>query len=145
MSRVLFVPDLHEPVAHPAALEFCKDLYDAWDCNKVIFIGDVVDHHAISFHAHHPQCPGPDDEYELAYNKIQKWVEAFPKAEVMIGNHDARVLRLAETVNIPARYLRDYKEIWDTPKWEWKYETELDGAYVFHGTDVHSLSKSKHP
>src|SRR5438067_1631368 len=75
--------------------------------------------HTISFHAHHPDAPGPKDEYELAHLEIQKWAKAFPKASVCIGNHDARVIRLAETVNIPAKLLRDYREVWDTPHWSW--------------------------
>lgn len=134
MSRVLVVPDIHEPVAHPAALAFCQDLYEEWNCNKVVFIGDVVDHHAISFHANHPECPGPMDEYELAYNKIQKWYKAFPKAHVCCGNHDMRVLRLAESVNIPSKYIRDHNEVWDTKKWEWVDSVTIDDNYLFHGT-----------
>jgi hypothetical protein len=53
---------------------------------------------------------------------------------VCIGNHDERVIRLAESVNIPSRYLRDYKEVWNTPNWEWGHEFVVDGVYYFHGT-----------
>ena len=50
MSRVLVIGDVHEPATHPAYRAFVSDLYSAWNCDRVVFIGDVVDHHCISFH-----------------------------------------------------------------------------------------------
>ena len=137
MSRVLTIGDIHEPVSHPGYLQFCQDLYYEWNCDTVVWIGDVSDFQAISFHAANPMCPGPDDEYTLAKQKIQKWYKAFEhakKKKICIGNHDERVIRLAESVNIPSKFLRDYKEIWKTPKWEWDHEHIIDGVYYFHGT-----------
>ena len=134
MSRILTIGDVHEPVSHPGYIHFCKDLYEQWDCDTVVFIGDIADFQAISFHANNPECPGPNDEFTLTKQKIGKWHEAFPKAKVCIGNHDERVIRLAESVNIPSRFLRDYKEIWKTPNWNWQYEHIIDDAIYLHGT-----------
>ncbi len=134
MSKILVIGDIHEPVSHPGYLAFCQDLYYEWDCDTVVFIGDVADFQAISFHANNPQCPGPDDEYIIAKQKIQKWYKAFPSAKVCIGNHDERVIRLAESVNIPSKFLRNYAEIWKTPKWEWGYEFIIDDACYLHGS-----------
>lgn len=132
--KTLVIGDIHAPVTHPGYLRFCRDLYHQHDCNQVVFIGDVVDWHAISFHTHHPEAPGPDDEYQLAAMCVQQWYKAFPKARVCIGNHDARVIRLAETVNIPKRFIRDYKDTWQTPGWTWADDFILDDVYYFHGT-----------
>ncbi|KKN23743.1 hypothetical protein LCGC14_0901770 [marine sediment metagenome] len=134
MSRVLAIGDIHLPPVHPRYRQFCLDLYKEHRCNKVVFIGDVVDHHAVSFHAHHPECPGPDDEFKLAMDGIQGWYKAFPKATVLIGNHDARVIRLAEDNNIPKRYIRNYADTWNTPGWDWVLETDIDGVRYLHGT-----------
>lgn len=134
MSRVLIVGDIHEPVSHSGYLQFCKDLYNKCQCDTVVFIGDVVDHQGITFHANNPMCPGPNDEAELAEQKIRKWYSAFPKAKVCIGNHDERVIRLAESVNIPSRYLRDHAEVWKTPEWEWGFDFIIDDVYYWHGT-----------
>lgn len=133
MSRVLIIGDIHAPVDHPGYLPFCRDLYRQWKCDQVVFIGDVVDWHAVSFHAHHPDCPGPSDEYALAKQSVQRWYKAFPKALVCIGNHDERLIRLAESVNIPARFLRNYADIWGTPGWTWAYDHTIDDVYYFHG------------
>lgn len=134
MSRVLVIGDPHEPVAHPGYLAFCQDLYEQWDCNEVVIIGDLADQQAISFHAANPMCPGPDDEFKLTYNAMQKWYKVFPDAKVCIGNHDERVMRLAESVKIPAKYLRNFNEVWKTSRWTWDYEFFIDNAIYFHGT-----------
>lgn len=142
MARVLVIGDIHCPVAHPGYLAFCRDLRDQNKCDRVVFIGDVVDHHAISFHTHHPDAPGPKDEHELASYHIARWARVFPSATVCVGNHDARVIRLAESVNIPSKFLRDYSEIWKTPKWDWKDDFTTDDVYYFHGTGSGGLHPS---
>lgn len=134
MARVLAIGDVHAPADHPGYLPFCRDLCRKHRCNKVVFLGDVADFHAVSFHAANPQCPGPDDEYLLAKQAIKRWYRVFPKAKVCIGNHDERVIRLAESVNIPARFLRDYRDVWSTPGWDWQHEHVIDDVYYFHGT-----------
>lgn len=133
MSRILNISDLHEPCSRKGALAFCRDLRRKYKTTKTIFSGDVTDWHSISFHAHHPEMPGPKDEYELAYKAIQKWYKAFPKADIILGNHDRRVIRLAESVNIPARFIRNYKDIWQTPGWTWADEFIYDEIYFTHG------------
>jgi len=131
--KVLAIGDIHAPAAHPGYMQFCRDMYYEWSCNQVVFIGDLVDFHCISFHAANPNCPGPEDEYDLAAKQVNVWRKHFPKAKVCIGNHDERVLRLAESVNIPSRFIRDFNETWRTPGWDWQYEHIIDDVYYFHG------------
>jgi len=132
MSKVLVCGDLHCPATRKGYLEFCQDLYEEWDCDKVVFIGDVVDWHAISFWAHEPNCPGPKDEYELAKEEVKKWSDSFPSAVVCIGNHDERPARLAKTVHIPEFMLVPYASLWNTPDWTWDYEFSFDDVVYRH-------------
>lgn len=136
MSRVLIIPDLHEPSARPGALQFCKDMKKKHRCNKIVFIGDVTDWHSISFHAHHPEMPGPKDEFQFAFECLQKWKRAFPKAKICKGNHDRRIVRLAESVNIPSQFIRDYGEVWKTPGWDWIHEVIIDDILYSHGEGI---------
>lgn len=133
MSRILVIGDVHEPCSRKGALAFCSDLRDEYDPDQVIFIGDIVDMHSISFHAHHPEMPGPNDECELAHERIQLWYEQFPSAIVTIGNHDRRVIRKAEDASIPSRFLRNFAEAWDTPGWQWVEEQIIDEVRYIHG------------
>jgi metallophosphoesterase superfamily enzyme len=109
-------------------------LYEQWDCDKVIFIGDVVDLHAISFHDKEPGCPGPKEEYERTKEAIKLWHDTFPKAIVTVGNHDKRVIRRAKSVDIPDLFLKSYNQIWGTYGWRWvdDYYTK-DDVYFYHG------------
>jgi predicted phosphodiesterase len=132
-SRILVVGDTHIPVIRAGYLEFCQDLYQAWDCNTVIHIGDVVDFHSISFHEKHPDCPSPKYEYEEALAGVQKLYRAFPTMAVCIGNHDERVHRLAASVGIPDLFIKTYNDIWRTPKWTWAYNHVIDNIYFTHG------------
>jgi len=145
MSRVLVIGDLHEPVSHPGYLQFCTDLYEEWDCDKVVFIGDIVDWHAISFWVKEPNCSGPKDEYDLSLTKVKKWYKAFEEADVCIGNHDERPERLAKTVSIPPCLLKEYNTVWETPKWKWKYDLIIDDVYYYHGTPNGGSFQSIHP
>lgn len=134
MSRVLCIGDPHEPVCHPGYRTFCRDLRSKFKTDTTVILGDIVDHHAISFHAANPMCPGPNDEYLLTKQCIQSWHKEFKNAIVTLGNHDVRVVRLAESVNIPPQYLRNHSEIWATKTWRWVEDIIIDDVYYFHGT-----------
>ncbi|KKK92799.1 hypothetical protein LCGC14_2699380, partial [marine sediment metagenome] len=52
--KVLCVADLHLPAVRKGYLTFCQDLYCQWDCDTVVFMGDIIDWTAISFHVSNP-------------------------------------------------------------------------------------------
>lgn len=134
MSRVLVIGDTHFPACHPQYLQFVRKVYTKYRCNTVVHIGDVVDHHTISFHKKHPDSMDATTEYNLARKEIAKWYKVFPDVRVCIGNHDERVFRLNADVGIPAFYIKQYNEIYNTPRWKWDYSFILDGVYYAHGT-----------
>ena len=49
-TRVLVIGDLHEPFCLDSYLKHCKDVYSKYNCNRVVFIGDVIDNHYSSYH-----------------------------------------------------------------------------------------------
>ena len=134
MAKVLAIGDTHFPAVHPAYLHFCLDLRDRYKCDTIVHIGDVCDVHAISQHERNPEAAGPVDEYDAAKVCIDDWYEAFPAMKVCEGNHDARVARMAASVNIPTRFLKGYAELYATPGWDWKGDHMIDDVYYVHGT-----------
>ncbi len=138
MSKVLIIGDTHCPAEHPMYLPFCQDIGNAWDCDKIVHIGDVVDWHSISFHQKDPDMPGALDEYNIALAAVQKWYKAFPTATVLRGNHDDRIERLAASVNIPDMFLRTLNETWKT-LWKWVPDVWIDDVYYFHGAGMGGL------
>jgi predicted phosphodiesterase len=140
-TRWLIIPDLHLPYARKEALEFCKQLYKEWECDAVLFLGDIVEWNSISFHEGDPGMPGAMDEYEATKAAVKDWHDAFPGAIITIGNHDERIFRMARSAGIPDVFIRDYNSVWNTPTWTWKdhhiiktASADLSNIYCYHGT-----------
>lgn len=134
MARVGVVGDLHLPFVHPRYLQFIKDTFAAWQVDQVVFIGDIVDCHALGFWDSDPNGRSAEDEAALAKKGVQIWRKAIPKGKVCIGNHDERHYRTARKAGIPDRYLRGYAEVWGTPGWDWRESHHVDGVVYEHGT-----------
>lgn len=134
MSVVGVVGDCHAPFIHPMYRRFVNDTFNDWGVEKIHFVGDLVDHHAISFHEHDPNGQSAEDEAVQARKELKKWVNDFPVATVCIGNHDERHCRTAKKAGLPDRYLRTYNEIWETPKWKWDFSHAIDDVLYEHGT-----------
>ena len=131
---VLVISDLHLPFTHPRFLKFVKDVQKKYNTKQTVFIGDVVDLHALSFHEHDPDGLSPGQEKLAAKKEVAKWYKAFPKAKVCIGNHDARTVRIARKAGLPMDELKDFATSWGTPGWEWDWEFKINGVLYLHGT-----------
>ena len=132
-NRVLVIGDLHEPFCLDGYLEFCIDTYNKYQCNKVVFIGDVIDNHYSSYHETDADGMGGGQELELAISKLAEWYKAFPNAHVTIGNHDRLIMRKAQTSAVPKKWIKDYKEVLEVPKWEFVNRVVIDNVQYIHG------------
>ena len=140
-NRVLVIGDLHEPFCLDGYLEFCQEQYDIYNCNRVVFIGDIIDCHFSSFHETDADGMGGKAELELAIEKIADWYKAFPDADVTLGNHDRIIIRKAQSSNIPSKWIKEFSEVLETPKWRFVTEVYIDGVRYVHG-DKSSAAKT---
>lgn len=134
MSVVGIAGDQHKPFEHPGYLDFCRDTWNKWKATIFVNIGDVVDAHGLSFHEHDPNGMSAELEATEAGKGITRWYKAFPTMKVCIGNHDCRPFRVAKKAGMPDRYVRNYAQVWKTPKWNWRLEHKIDGVLYEHGT-----------
>ena len=132
-SRVLVIGDLHEPFCLDGYLEHCIETYRKYNCNRVVFIGDIIDNHYSSYHETDPDGLSGGDELLLSIKKIAKWYKAFPKATIIWGNHDRLIMRKAFSSAIPRSWIKDYKEVLSTPEWEWEDRIVIDNVQYIHG------------
>jgi len=132
-DRVLVIGDLHEPFCLDGYLSFCKKVYAENNCNKVVFIGDVIDNHYSSYHESSADGLGGRTELEFAVNKLKRWYKAFPNAFVTLGNHDRIIIRKAQSSNIPSKWIKEFAEVLETPKWKFVTEVFIDGVRYVHG------------
>ena len=132
--NILVIGDLHEPFCKDGYLEFCQEQYDTWNCNQVIYIGDIIDNHYTSFHEIDIEAEYTGkQELEYAIKKIAKWYKAFPEATVIVGNHDRMIMRKAQTSLIPSKWIKSYKEVLEVPNWEFVDRLVVDGVQYIHG------------
>ena len=132
-SRILVIGDLHEPFCLDGYLEFCKETYANYNCNRVVIIGDVIDSHYSSYHETDADALGGGDELEQAIKKLSKWYKAFPDADVTLGNHDRIIIRKAQSSNIPSKWIKEFGEVLETPKWRFVTDVYYDGVRYVHG------------
>ena len=135
INNILVIGDLHEPFCLDEYLNWCVEQYKIWNCTEVIFIGDVIDNHFSSYHEtsiSNDLLTG-SDELDLAIKRIARWYNAFPKATVIIGNHDRLIMRKAQTSAIPSKWIKSYKEVLEVPKWNFVERYEKDGVQFIHG------------
>jgi len=143
IRNILVIGDLHEPFCLDGYLEFCQEQYIEHNCNQVIFIGDIIDAHGFSYHEPDPDGMSAGLELKTAIRKIAKWYEAFPNADVLIGNHDRMASRKAMTGGIPAAWIRSYNEVLNTPNWNWCESIVYDGVLYEHGEGGQAAAKAK--
>jgi metallophosphoesterase superfamily enzyme len=139
-SRVLVIGDLHLPFGRKNYLAFCKEQYIKWNCNKVVFIGDIIDSHYSSFHQTDPDGLGGGDELALCVEQVKDWYEAFPDAYVTIGNHDAIIMRKAFDSGVPKIWIKEFNDVLNTPNWKWVTEVYIDDVRYVH---THKTGKAR--
>lgn len=140
--RILVIGDLHAPFELDDYFDFCKQTYANYNCNQVIFIGDIIDNHYSSFHSTDPDGMGGSDELAHAIEDIQKWSREFPVADVLIGNHDRIIMRKAFDSAIPKVWIKSYNDVLGT-SWNWTERIVYDNVQYCHGEGGTASTKSK--
>lgn len=135
MARVLVIGDTHCPGMRRGYIDFLKRVADSYSVNRVVHIGDLVDWASISYHEKSPSLSNAVAEYDRARRQVVSLKEAFPRADWLIGNHDALTERQAISAGIPPQLLRDYGDMWDVgwtvhPRFA---KVIIDGVIYAHG------------
>ena len=141
--NVLVIGDLHEPFCLDGYLDWCLEQYETFNCNQVIFIGDILDNHAFSYHEPDVNGDSAGLELEKSILKVAEWYKAFPVADVMIGNHDRMASRKAMTGGIPAAWIKSYNDVLGTPNWNWVESIVYDDVLYEHGEGGQAQTKAK--
>jgi hypothetical protein len=106
-QKILVVPDVHAPFHEEGML--AEMIAREADADKVICIGDLSDSYALSTYTHYRRVSFTE-EWASVTAVMQALSEAYPKVEIVIGNHDARLEkrlreRLSEDMVDAVRYL----------------------------------------
>lgn len=141
--RVLVIGDLHAPFIRKGYLEHCIKVKAQYNCDTIVFIGDVIDNHYSSYHETDPNGLGGATELELAIEMLKPWYQAFPNAYIMIGNHDRLIMRKAQSSDVPRQWIRTYSEVLQTPGWIFTESIDIDNVNYNHGEGGTARNKAK--
>lgn len=130
------IPDLHAPGHLDHALEFVQDTFSDHKVEQIVSIGDIVDHHYISFHTSEVDAPNSRQEFRKAKKELRRWYKAFPEVYICKGNHDELPARQAKALGMdPEIFLKSLNQIYGMPKtWRWaEHFTMSDELWIEHG------------
>lgn len=140
----LVIGDLHAPFILEGYLEFCRSLHEKYNCDSVLFIGDVIDGAAWNFHEKDPDGMGVGHELDAAIAQLTPWYEAFPEAKIMLGNHDLLIARKAKAIGMSQRFVKPLGEILQAPiTWEFMEEYQENGVLYSHGNVGNAFKRAK--
>jgi hypothetical protein len=140
--NILVVGDLHEPFCLEGYLDFCLEQYETYNCNQVIFIGDILDNHAFSYHEPDPNGMSAGLELKKSIEKVAEWYKAFPEADICVGNHDLMASRKAMTGGIPSAWIKSYNDVLGTPNWNWVDSVVYDNVLYEHYGQAQTKAKN---
>ena len=131
-QNILLVGDIHEPFCLEGYREFCQEIYEKWNCDHVMFMGDVIDSHYSSFHNTDPDGMSASDELDYTIKKLAQWKKIFPNADVCLGNHDMIVLRKAFSSGLSKRWVKDFHEVLEVD-WNFQPSFTYNNTLFRHG------------
>lgn len=135
---ILVIPDMHIPAHHKDAIPFLRAVKAQYTPDAVVFLGDLVDFHSMSYHEHDPDLNSPAKELEEINKYVKELYELFPEAYCLFGNHDKLIHRKATTAGLPKEAVRELSDILNAPKgWVWSSDLKLPtvkgNIYFTHG------------
>jgi metallophosphoesterase superfamily enzyme len=142
-SRVLVVGDLHAPFDLDSYFDHCVEVYERYNCNQVVFIGDVIDNHYSSYHETDADGMGGGQELQLAIDRLARWYHRWPDAHVTVGNHDRIIIRKAQSGGVPKQWVKEYSEVLNTPNWKFVTSVEIDDVLYIHGEAGTAKTKAR--
>jgi len=93
-EKILVIPDVHAPFHEPEMLAHL--LEHEQDVDRVVCIGDLSDAYALSRFVKYAYMPFRD-EWASVTLVLEQIASRFPRVDLLIGNHDARLEKALRT------------------------------------------------
>lgn len=148
-KRLLAIGDCHAPFMHQDYPRFLIALHEKYDFDRVVCVGDEVDHHALSFHDSDPDLPSAGPELRAAIAMLKPLYEAFPVMDIAESNHGSMVYRKGKHHGVPRQVLKSYHEQLECPStWRWHFEIKVElsngrTCLVHHSYGANAVAQSQ--
>lgn len=125
----LIISDAHFPYHHRDMFAHLIALDAYYGFDEILCVGDLIDHHAGSYHESEPDALSPEDEYYAAQECLWELQSLFPKMTITFGNHDQIPERKLKTAGLPSMMVSDYNSLYDLEnQWLWLDEYKFDST-----------------
>lgn len=162
-KSILVISDCHIPYhlgsdpknkdAVADSMAFLYEIKKRLKPDIVMSVGDIFDNHAISFHQESADLFSPGDELEkcieLIHQKKYGLATMFEKLIILSSNHDDLYARKIKVNKLPIKVLKELKDIYGTPGWNWYEKVILkiknfEDVYCVHGQSSNGLKLANH-
>lgn len=113
---ILAIGDTHCPCMLAGYPDFLLQTYEAYECRRVVHIGDLVDLCSANYHENDADYDNPATELDKALVQVRELTSRFRKVDLMLGNHDALITRKAQTAGLSQRMIKSFSELYKLPK-----------------------------
>jgi metallophosphoesterase superfamily enzyme len=110
-KRVLVIPDTHFPFVKQNYIPFLKQVYDEYNCDTVVHLGDMIDNHYSSFHDTDPDGHSALLELQKALDCVKELHDVFPNMIITYGNHDVIPNRKAFSSGLSNTWIKSIKDV----------------------------------
>ncbi len=150
-KTILVLPDMHMPFLNMKVLEDAYKWKKKHKPDLIIQIGDLFDQKAWSRWPKDPDDYSPYEEFEVAADQADIVAKKFPTMEVILGNHDRRIMHRAMEAGLTKHILRELNEVFDYPGWNWHMEardrlivnTPTGPVFFMHGDEMGGTARAK--
>ena len=149
-KKILVIPDIHFPFSDWKAI---KKIH-AWKVKNrpdlIVFLGDVLDAKAWSRYPKDTDDLSAQAEFDAAEADMKKLHKLFPKAILLMGNHDVRAMSKALEVHLPKQLINSLQDVFAFKGWVWHTHTKPlvintpSGKVAFmHGDEIQGTPSQK--
>jgi len=121
---VLAFADTHFPYQHRDTFEFLRKIKEAYEPDRVIHVGDLLDQYAFSAYPKAPNHESPSSEISRAVDCCEELADLFPRMDIIASNHDDRLYKSGTMAGIPKEMIVPYNQLIRAPD-TWKWHTDL--------------------
>jgi len=129
----LIIPDQHLPYENRYSLRFYSELQREYKIpnENVLCLGDFRDEYFANMHEVGPDMEHtPNEEIDETLERSKQWYKVFPKMKMILGNHETRVFRKANSIGLPSQLFKKYEELYETPPgWEVRKDFMIFGEH----------------
>lgn len=145
--KALILGDIHLPAADWELLKEAAEFNRSYKAQKIVCVGDLSDQKTWSKYGRDADDCGNTEEWYQVEDTARRLAKLFPRMEIIIGNHDVRYFKAANSAGIPSQLIKSLEQALPISGWRWHDTSRgplmLDGVGYIHGDEQSGSALAK--